>query len=141
MQKQIIASVREFNRFYTAILGVVNDHILEGDHSLTEARIIYELNSHQGITAREIKEKLRVDEGYMSRIVNQFQKKGILRKKQSKEDKRVYLLELTLKGKRIAREINRQSDAQVENLVKHLSDKERERLVELIVQVQKMLTP
>ncbi|HEY8915810.1 MAG TPA: MarR family transcriptional regulator, partial [Chitinophaga sp.] len=65
MKKELVNTLRDFNRFYTTVLGVVNNHILESDYSLTEARIIYEVNEQEGITARTIKEKLQIDEGYM----------------------------------------------------------------------------
>ena len=139
MENEVIKDIREFNRFYTTILGVVNNHILESDYSLTEARIIYELTDSKELTAREIKEKLQIDEGYMSRIITRFVKSGILNKKQSKNDKRVYVLKLTTRGEEISRLINQQSDRQVKNLIEHLSKTEQEKLVGLIAQVKDLL--
>jgi DNA-binding MarR family transcriptional regulator len=139
MKKELVNTLRDFNRFYTTVLGVVNNHILESDYSLTEARIIYEVNKQEGITARAIKEKLQIDEGYMSRMVAKLVKQGIMRKKQSKEDKRIFALALTGKGLQIAADINRQSDEQVKTLVKHLSIKEQEHLAGLITQVKQLL--
>lgn len=140
MENEVISSIREFNRFYTAILGVVNNHILESEYSITEARIIYELANCNGVTAREIKEKLHIDEGYMSRIISGFVKNGILQKKQSENDKRVYMLELTLKGRKIYNLINQRSDKQIENLIEHLNGTEQKKLLALIAQVKSMLT-
>ena len=139
MRKELVNTLRDFNRFYTTVLGVVNNHILESDYSLTEARIIYEVNKQEGITARAIKETLQIDEGYMSRLVAKLVKQGIMKKKQSKEDKRIFALALTSKGQQIAAEINRQSDEQVKNLVKHLNLKEQEHLAGLIIQVKQLL--
>lgn len=139
MKKELVNTLRDFNRFYTTVLGVVNNHILESDYSLTEARIIYEVNEQEGITARAIKERLQIDEGYMSRMVAKLVKQGILKKNQSKEDKRIFGLALTAKGRQIAADINRQSDEQVKSLVKHLDLKEREQLAGLIMQVKQLL--
>jgi len=139
MKKELVNTLRDFNRFYTTVLGVVNNHILESDYSLTEARIIYEVNEQEGITARAIKEKLQIDEGYMSRMVAKLVKQGILKKNQSKEDKRIFGLALTAKGRQIAADINRQSDEQAKSLVKHLDPKEREQLAGLIMQVKQLL--
>lgn len=139
MKKELVNTLRDFNRFYTTVLGVVNNHILESDYSLTEARIIYEVNEQEGITARAIKEKLQIDEGYMSRMVAKLVKQGILKKNQSKEDKRIFGLALTAKGRQIAADINRQSDEQVKSLVKHLDPREREQLTGLIMQVKQLL--
>jgi DNA-binding MarR family transcriptional regulator len=140
MGNEVINTLRDFNRFYTAILGVVNNHILESEYSLTEARIIYELSHSKALTAREIKEKLEVDEGYMSRIITRFVKNGLLRKKQLINDKRAYTLELTAKGKKMADIIDQQSNAQVATLIQHLSKTEQEKLAHLITQVKALLT-
>ncbi|GAA0527815.1 MarR family winged helix-turn-helix transcriptional regulator [Chitinophaga japonensis] len=140
MGNDIIHSIRDFNRFYTAILGVVNHHILESEYSLTEARVIYELHSAAALTARELKEMLQIDEGYLSRIITKFVKNGILRKKQVKSDKRAYLLELTAKGNKVFEAIDQQSDVQVAHLIEHLGKAEQKKLVELVTQVKALLT-
>jgi len=139
MKKELVNTLRDFNRFYTAVLGVVNNHVLESDYSLTEARIIYEVNKQEGITARAIKEMLQIDEGYMSRLVAKLVKQGVVKKKQSKEDKRIFALALTAKGLQVAADINRQSDEQVKSLVSHLDLKEQEQLAGLIMQVKQLL--
>ncbi|WP_143305137.1 MarR family winged helix-turn-helix transcriptional regulator [Chitinophaga vietnamensis] len=140
MTSDIIQSIRDFNRFYTAILGVVNNHILESEYSLTEARIIYELRASAALTARELKEKLFIDEGYLSRIIARFVKEGVLRKRQAAGDKRVYLLELSAKGRKIATMIDQQSDLQVARLIGHLDKREQQQLVSLVTQVKDLLT-
>ena len=38
-----VAAVREFNRFYTNVLGLLREGLLDTPYSLTEARIIFEL--------------------------------------------------------------------------------------------------
>jgi DNA-binding MarR family transcriptional regulator/GNAT superfamily N-acetyltransferase len=140
MERDVINSIREFNRFYTTILGAVNNHILESGYSLTEARVIYELaNSHE-LTAREIKEKLQIDEGYTSRIINRFVKNGILNKMQLENDKRAYILKLTAKGETISKSINQQADRQVKDLIEHLGETEKEKLAALISQIKSLLT-
>jgi DNA-binding MarR family transcriptional regulator len=62
----------------------------------------------------------------MNRIIASFLKKDILVKKQSKYDKRLYPLKLTEKGKEIASEINEESDRQIKDLVKHLSNTDQD---------------
>lgn len=39
----IVQEIRSFNRFYTDILGLLNQHILESSYSLTEVRILLRL--------------------------------------------------------------------------------------------------
>ena len=40
-RNDIITEIRGFNRFYTNILGLLDQHIIDSGYSLTEARILY----------------------------------------------------------------------------------------------------
>jgi len=41
--KQEIDDVRRFNRHWTEVLGLLDEGLLETEHSLSEARVIFEL--------------------------------------------------------------------------------------------------
>ncbi|HAS45689.1 MAG TPA: hypothetical protein DCS93_34725 [Microscillaceae bacterium] len=131
--------IREFNRFYTAILGLANKHILASDYSFTEARVIYEINHSQGISARVIKEKLQLDEGYLSRTIKKLVKQGIIVKQQSNQDKRLFLLSLSAKGLQDLAEIDHHSNLQVESLTKHLNADEKQKLNQLLQEAKQLL--
>ena len=139
LMNDLTQRIREFNRFYTAILGLANKHILASDYSFTEARVIYEINHSNGISAREIKEKLQLDEGYLSRIVNKLVKQGVIVKQQSNQDKRLFLLSLSAKGLQELAEINHHSNLQVENLTKHLNKDEKQKLNHLLQEAKQLL--
>ena len=64
-----IDAVRHFNRFYTKQIGVLSEGLLESPFSLTEARVIYEVAQRGSATATEVANELRLDPGYLSRIV------------------------------------------------------------------------
>ena len=95
-----LAEFRAFNRFYTSMLGLLDRHYLKSEFSLTEGRLLYELNTAQhGITAKELAELLQLDKGYLSRMLQTFQKKRLVTKERSLQDKRSAFLHLTDKGR------------------------------------------
>src|SRR5438105_11430209 len=94
----LVAQVRHFNRFYTRRIGLLTRGFLESDFSLTEVRVLYELDRHPQITASAIGAELGLDAGYLSRIVAQFEKRGLVERASSPADARQSLLNLTRKG-------------------------------------------
>lgn len=137
--KKIISSVREFNRFYVELIGVMKNHILDLNYSLTESRIIFEIDTNKQITAREIKENLSLDEGYVSRLIKKLVKDKIIIRKQSLEDKRTYFLVLTEKGQEVANLINERSDNQVGDIFSDLNENQKVRVVELMNEIKNIL--
>src|SRR5689334_8329470 len=140
MKSDVISKVREFNRFYTGIIGVMNNHILESQYSLSEVRVMFEINHTPGITARQIKEIMQVDEGYLSRVVNKLVKQKIITRIKSKEDNRVSTLTLSQKGKDIFSKLNQRSSDDVSGIIDHLSKSQQEELIRLLEKVKTLLT-
>lgn len=50
-KNDIVTEIRGFNRFYTNILGLLDQHIIDSGYSLTEARILYEISKTETCTA------------------------------------------------------------------------------------------
>src|SRR5690349_10704460 len=83
-----IGAVRRFNRFYTRQIGLLGEGYLDSSFSLTEVRVLYEL-AHQGpTTAVALARELGLDEGYLSRIMAGFEKRGLVLRRQSSRDAR-----------------------------------------------------
>jgi DNA-binding MarR family transcriptional regulator/GNAT superfamily N-acetyltransferase len=112
-----VATVRAFNRFYTRHLGVLDQQLLESPYSLTEARVLYELASKDGQSAKEIGAGLKLDAGYLSRILQTFNDKGLVVRKPSPADRRQYQLSLTAKGRLAFGRLNRGSHDQVTEML------------------------
>ena len=73
---QQIVVWREFNRFYTARLGLLRPRYLNSEFSLTESRILYELLRQPSQTATMLRKTLGLDAGYMSRLLMSLSKRA-----------------------------------------------------------------
>jgi DNA-binding MarR family transcriptional regulator len=139
MTEKDIQSIRDFNRFYTNVIGLVDNHILDSPYSLPEARVLYELFHRQPCTASHIMTAINMDKGYLSRVLKAFEKKGLLTRKPSKEDGRVATLVLTAKGEREFSSINQASAAQIEGLLTGMSQHEIREAIHHMEQLKKIL--
>jgi DNA-binding MarR family transcriptional regulator len=135
-----ITQIRSFNRFYTSILGLLEKHILESQYSLSEVRILFEINSMNVCTASQIKESIKMDEGYLSRLVEKFVADRLVMKKRSRKDARVYDLSLTTKGKRIFAKLNNASNNEVRKLVSGISQRDLHALVVHMKGIEQILS-
>lgn len=59
--EQRVQAVRQFSRFYTRQLGVLNEKLLGSKFSITEVRVLFELAHRSECTAREIGHDLGLD--------------------------------------------------------------------------------
>ena len=134
-----IAALRQFNRFYTARLGLLRRRHLDGEFALTEARILYEIAAHPGTRASSLWNTLELDAGYISRLLAGLTRKELLRQVRSKDDGREKHLTLTAKGAAAVARLNEQSNAQLRGMLAGVSAKEREELVAALGRVQRIL--
>ncbi len=134
-----IAAVRRFNRFYTKRIGVLTRGILESPHSLTEARVLFELAQGEVAAASALCESLGVDQGYMSRILTRFERNGLIRKRRSDADRRRWLLELTPRGREEFAGLDARASEQVRQLLAELGPGDRQRLVDSLASVSRIL--
>src|SRR4051794_41883344 len=77
MLAEQIAQVRRFNRLVTQRAGALNDHFLGRDRSLGESRLLYEIGP-EGTDLRDLRQRLGLDSGYVSRLVRALEEKGLV---------------------------------------------------------------
>ncbi len=136
---QRVEAVRRFNRFYTRQIGVLQEGLLRSPFSLTEARVIYELAHHETTTATELGNELGLDAGYLSRILRDFKRRGLVDKKPSKKDGRQSLLWLTEQGQQAFAMLNARSQHEIEAMLAELPAGEQDRLLQAMLSIEKLL--
>ena len=92
---QRVAAVRRFSRFYTRVIGALQEGLLQSRFSLAEARVLYELAQRAEPTATELGRDLEMDAGYLSRILQRVRTRRPARPHASGTDRRQSLLSLT----------------------------------------------
>lgn len=137
---ECVGTVRRFNRFYTNILGLLDRYILNSTFSFSEIRILYEIGQSVQCTAKYLVETVRIDPGYLSRIISKFEERGYICRERSSQDGRYYKLFLSDKGKEILADMSRQSDRQIAELLHDTSETEQKQLVKSMASIEAILT-
>src|SRR5882724_13589097 len=99
MSADQISQVRRFNRLVTQRAGALNDHYLGRERPLGESRLLYEIGP-EGADLRDLRQRLGLDSGYVSRLVKALQQKGLISLSRGSEDQRVRQARWTPTGRR-----------------------------------------
>ena len=133
-----ISQVRRFNRLVTQRAGALDDHFLGRDRPLGESRLLYEIGP-RGADLRDLRLRLGLDSGYVSRLAKGLERKGFIRLSQGTGDQRVRTARWTAAGRREVREMNRRSDEAAAALLDSLPSAHRVRLVAAMGEVHRLL--
>lgn len=134
-----IEKIRSFNRFYTNVIGLLDQHFLDTPFSLTEGRVLYEISHMEECSAKKIRQKIAIDEGYLSRIIDKFIKRGIIRKTPFRGDMRLHIIHLTQKGEEEFSKLNENQNQLVSQITENLSEQEIAELVGMMERMQELL--
>lgn len=134
-----VQTIRRFNRFYTTQIGVVNEHLVDSEFSLSEMRVLYELAHRDAPTAGALAKELGLDPGYLSRMLRAFEKLGMLSRLESKSDARQNLLSLTPHGRKAFASLEVRWQEQMVHLLERIRPTDRKRLVEAMHTIEEIL--
>lgn len=138
---QRVAAVRRFNRFYTRTIGVLGDGIQRTPYSLTEARLIYELSQSEQVETVELRQRLGLDPGYLSRIFARFEADGLVRLGRSATDNRRQVVELTASGRRVFATLDKHAIEDMGTLLGKLTDSDQARLLSAMSTIERLWDP
>jgi DNA-binding MarR family transcriptional regulator/GNAT superfamily N-acetyltransferase len=97
--KTHVDHVRRFNRFYTRLVGALDEAHLETPYSLAEGRVLFELAHRDRPTATVIGAELGLDAGYLSRLLRRLERRRLIKRTRSPADGRESHLALTAAGR------------------------------------------
>jgi DNA-binding MarR family transcriptional regulator/GNAT superfamily N-acetyltransferase len=134
-----IAAVREFNRFYTRKIGVLQEGLLRSSLSLAQVRVLFELAHRADTTATELAQELGLDGGYLSRMLREFEKHGLVSRRPSTADGRQNLLALTASGHVLFAELDERSRAEIAQMLRAVPAHAQQQLVSAMHRIQRTL--
>src|SRR5215831_6976085 len=136
-----VQTIRRFNRFYTRQIGVLQEHLLDSQFSLTEVRVFYEIAHRENVTAKDLCSDLGLDRGYTSRMLQSFERRGWINLTPAEDDRRRQLLSLTAKGHRVFDPLERRSSEAIEVMLARLSPVQQQRMLAGIRDIESVLAP
>lgn len=139
MNDDIIKKIRQFNRYYTVWLDVMNKGYLGTNFSWPESRVLFEIYINPGINAAKLCEHLNMDKSYVSRIAVKLEKNGLLTRKILLGSKGIKELYLTEAGIEEAERIDRIGDKQISDKLKSMDKENCVKLCEAMVLIENIL--
>jgi DNA-binding MarR family transcriptional regulator/GNAT superfamily N-acetyltransferase len=136
-----VAAIREFNRYYTARIGMLGEGLLHTPYSLTEARVVFELAQREASEVTELRRILGLDAGYLSRILARFERDGLATRERSPADARRQVVRLTEAGRSVFQLLDTRSAEVIRELVAPATGEERRRLVAAMTAIRTILEP
>jgi DNA-binding MarR family transcriptional regulator/GNAT superfamily N-acetyltransferase len=141
-----VQAVREFNRVYTNMIGLLRGGYLDSPYSLTEARVLFEL-AQTGATERAgseisaLRRSVDIDAGYLSRILARFEADGLITRRRSDTDARRRVITLTSAGQDAFRGLDQRSAEQIGALLDQLTEAEQQRLTAAMTTIREIAGP
>jgi DNA-binding MarR family transcriptional regulator/ribosomal protein S18 acetylase RimI-like enzyme len=134
-----VEQVRSFNRTVTQRVGALRDRFLARDRPLGEARLLWEIGV-DGCEVRALRRRLELDSGHASRLLRALEADGMVRVEPSAADGRVRVARLTPAGLAERALLDARSDEVAASMLAPLDAAQRERLVDAMRTVERLLT-
>ena len=124
---------------YTRVIGALQEGLLHSRFTLAEARVLYELAQRDDLTATDLGRELELDPGYLSRILQRFERDGLLAREPSPADRRQILLSLTEAGHDAFAPLDARSREEVAALLARLPEPAQASLVTAMGRIETLL--
>ncbi|MCW2815318.1 MAG: PadR family transcriptional regulator [Nocardioides sp.] len=126
-----VEAVRRFNRTWTQRTGALEESFLGLGLPLGAARLVFEVGV-DGAAVGELRERLALDSGYLSRLLRDLESRGLATTVPDPADRRRRAVRLTPGGEALLRRLDARSDDLAARLVSPLTDRQRARLEEAL---------
>lgn len=140
MDRAAVERLRAFNRNVLGRSGTIGDRFLGRKRPYGASRILWHIG-HDGADVRELRARLDLDSGYMSRVLRLLQRQRLITIDSHARDARVRRVKLTIAGRSECAEIDRRSNDAAWAVLEPLNEKQRRRLIAAMHEVERLLLP
>ena len=126
-----VEAVRRFNRTWTQRSGALEESFLGLGLPLGAARLVFEIGAG-GAGVSELRERLALDSGYLSRLLRDLESRGLATTGPDPTDRRRRRVRLTDDGQALLHRLDARSDELASRLVAPLTERQRDRLEEAL---------
>ncbi len=137
--QSVAQALRAFNRSHTQRIGVLEEGLLRSPYSLTQCRVLFELAASEGLTALSLRRGLRLDAGYVTRLLTKFEADGLVTRSPSPSDGRSSRFTLTEAGQTVFGDLDSTSQADAEAMLAPLTAENRLTLAEALKTADRLL--
>ena len=132
----IVHEVRQFNRFYTGLIGLLDEHLPDSGLSLPEGRVLYELATGGKQTAADLTRTLGIDKAQLSRVLVVLIQRKLVKSAVDSEHAKRRILSLTSRGRAAFAQLDHGTRLRMESVFMPLEDAKRTRLVASMRDIQ-----
>ena len=125
----MIEGVREASRLLVRELGLMNRTVAGTDLSVSAVHAIIEIGAVEGLSARDLSEKLVLEKSSVSRLVRSLVNRGLVSETKSDLDGRIKFLSLSTQGRKLLAQINDFARRQVSNALCQLESSAQRRVL------------
>lgn len=136
-----VGQIRAFNRFYTRQLGLLNERPYGDQSTLTEVRVLFELAQRDSLKPGDLVTQLGLDPAYVSRILKDFEGKGLIRRERDPDDGRGVRIRLTPSGQAAFAPLDAASATSIGAMIAHLAPGQAGELGGAMQTIRRLLQP
>jgi DNA-binding MarR family transcriptional regulator/GNAT superfamily N-acetyltransferase len=134
-----IDTLRSFNRSFTQRIGVLDDSFLGSGRPLGTTRLLFEIGADAGVTTLQLRRRLGLDSGYLSRMLRSLEDDGVVEVVPDPDDGRRRVVRLTTSGRQEWHELDRRSDGMAAQLLGPLSERQLRELEAALATADRLL--
>lgn len=124
----LVQDVRQFNRFYTRLIGVLDTHLPNSGLTLLEGRVMYEVATGGDQTAADLTRALNIDKAQISRVIRVLTGRKLLVRKIDSSHAKRRILSLSAAGRVVFRQLDEGSRVRMQSILRPLTPAKRRKV-------------